>query len=137
MYSISNLTLIADCDALLAIASKEKADLVYKKISDERVTVRYAETAQELDILLQGVLVELSATETIIAVLPEGPTKEEAKYKKIRLDYKKFVLENRKKNYGSVALLEKEMELARINSEIEEVDTFISVVEAHKATLAA
>ena len=136
-YSVQNLTQVSDCDALLTWAAREKSDLNFKKLSDERLTVRFAETSQELDAILQGVLAELAATETIIAVLPDGPTKDDAINKKIRLEYKKFLLENRKESYGTVALLEKEMDLARVEQEIEEVDAFIVAVEAQKATITA
>jgi len=135
MYTITNLTQIADCDALLAWATREKADLAFKKLSDERLTARFADTSQELDAVLQGVIAELAATETIISVLPDGPSKDDAINKKTRLEYKKFLLETRRESYGVVALLEKEMDLARVNVEIAEVDTFIEVVEAKKATL--
>jgi hypothetical protein len=134
-YSVTNLTQVADCDALLTWAAKEKADLDYKRLSDERLTARYAETSLELDAILQGVIAELSATETIIAVLPEGPSRDDALNKRTRLEYKKFLLETRKESYGTVALLEKEMELARVNREISEVEIFIAAVETQKATL--
>lgn len=137
MYTITNLTQIADCNALLAWAGREKADLVFKRISDERLTARFADTSQELDAVLQGVIAELEATETIIAVLPDGPTKDDAINRKTRLEYKKFLLETRRESYGVVALLEKEMDLARVNRELEEVENFIEAVEAKKATLAA
>ena len=136
-YSVNNLTQVADCNALLTWAAKEKSDLNFKRLSDERLTVRFAETSQELDAILQGVLAELAATETIIAVLPEGPSRDEALNKKTRLEYKKFLLENRRESYGTVALLEKEMDLARVEQEIEEVDAFIVAVEGKKAALAA
>lgn len=129
MYSISNLTQVADCDALLAWAAREKADLNFKKLSDERMTSQYAETSLALDAILQGVLAELAATETILAVLPEGPTKEEALNKKTRLEYKKFLLETRRESYGTVALLEKEMDLGRVIQEIEEVDAFVLAIQ--------
>ncbi|QBZ98850.1 hypothetical protein [Flavobacterium sangjuense] len=136
-YSVHNLTQVSDCNALLTWAAREKSDLNFKKLSDERLTVRFAETSQELDAILQGVLAELAATETIIAVLPEGPSKDEAINKKTRLEYKKFLLENRKESYGTVALLEKEMDLARVEQEIEEVDAFIAAIEEKKAALTA
>ena len=136
-YSVQNLTQVSDCNALLTWAAREKSDLNFKKLSDERLTVRFAETSQELDAILQGVLAELAATETIIAVLPEGPSKDEAINKKTRLEYKKFLLENRKESYGTVALLEKEMDLARVEQEIEEVDAFIAAVEEKRQALAA
>jgi hypothetical protein len=134
-YSITNLTQVADCDALLSWAAKEQADLNFKRLSDERLTARFAETAQELDAVLQGVLAELTATETIIGVLPEGPSKEDAINKRTRLEYKRFLLETRRESYGSVALLEKEMDLARVLLEIDEVNAFITTVSSRKTEL--
>lgn len=136
-YSISNLTLVADCNSLLAWAAREKADLNYKKITIERVSQKYAETSVGLDAEIQGVIAEIAANDTIISVLPEGPTKEEALDKKVRLEYKKFVLENRKESYGTVALLQKESELGRIDQQIVEVDAFVAAIEARVLALAA
>lgn len=134
-YSITNLTQIADCNALLSWAAKEQADLNFKRLSDERLTARYAENAQELDAVLQGVLAELAATDTIIGVLPEGTSKEDAINKKTRLEYKKFLLETRRESYGTVALLEKEMDLARVQQELSEVQVFITAVTSRKEEL--
>ncbi|MFN8274914.1 MAG: hypothetical protein U0X58_08555 [Flavobacteriaceae bacterium] len=134
-YSVNNLSTVADCNALLTWAGREKADLSFKKLSDERLTSRIAETSQELDAELQGVLTEISATETIINILPDGPSKDDAINKKTRLEYKKFLLENRRESYGTVALLEKQMDLARVQVEIDEVDAFISAVEQRKAAI--
>jgi hypothetical protein len=101
------------------------------------VSQKYAETSVGLDAELQGVIAEIAANDTIISVLPEGPTKEEALDKKVRLEYKKFVLENRKENFGTVALLQKQSELGRIEQEIVEVDAFVVAVEARVLALAA
>ena len=136
-YSVQNLTQVTDCDVLLTWAQKEKADLNFKKLSEERLTTKYSETAIEVDAVLQGVIAELTAVDTIIAVLPEGPTKDDTINKKTRLEYKKFLLETRKESYGTVALLEKEMELARVIQEIEEVDAFIAAINAKRTALAA
>ena len=135
MYSVTNLTTIADCDVLLNMANKEKADLAFKKLSEERLVTNYSTTSVEIDAVLQGVLAEISAVDTIIATLPEGTTKENEEKRKVRLEYKKFLLENRKESYGAVALLEKELDLERVNKQLEEVNLFIDVVTAHKATL--
>ena len=135
MYTVSNLTTIADCDVLLTMANKEKADLAFKKLSEERLVTNYSTTSVEIDAVLQGVLAEISAVDTIIATLPEGTTKENEEKRKVRLEYKKFLLENRKESYGAVALLEKELDLERVNKQLEEVNLFIDAVSAHKATL--
>jgi hypothetical protein len=134
-YSVSIITEPADCNVLLASAAKEKADLIYKKLTVERVTQRYAETAIEVDAELQGVIVEIEAVTTIISVLPEGSTKEGEQDRKVKLEYKKFLLENRKESYGAVAFLERELDLARVEKELEEVEAFIVLITNHAATL--
>ncbi len=134
-YSINNITQVADCDVLLAWAEKEKADLLFKKLSEERLVTKFSDTSVEVAAILQGVLVELSAVETIIGVLPDGTTKEEEIKKKVKLEYKKFLLENRKESYGAVALLEKELDLARVEQELAAVETFIATIANYKTQL--
>ena len=67
--------------------------------------------------------------------MPDGPTKVNELKRKVKLEYKKFLLEDRKESYGAVALLQKELDFERVNNELEEVDGFITVITAHKATL--
>ncbi|WP_298140577.1 hypothetical protein [Flavobacterium sp.] len=134
-YTVSNLTQVADCDVLLTWANKEKADLTFKKLSEERLTTKYTDTSIEVEAVLQGVIAEISAVDTIIAVLPDGPTKEAEQKKKVKLEYKKFLLETRRESYGAVALLQKQLDLSRVEKELEEVDVFIAAVTAHKETL--
>jgi len=134
-YTVQNLTQVADCDVLLSWAQKEKADLTFRKLSVERLTDRYAETSVEEATQLQGVIAELAAVDSYIAILPDGPIKDEAVDKKTRLEYKKFLLEGRVESYGVVALLEKQMDLGRVEQEIAEVDAFVAAVEARKAAL--
>ena len=135
MYSVTNLTTIADCDVLLNMANKEKADLAFKKLSEERLVTNYSTTSVEIDAVLQGVIAEIAAVDSILAVLPNGPTKDSEEKRKVRLEYKKFLLENRKESYGAVALLEKELDLERVNKQLDEVNLFIDAVTAHKASL--
>jgi hypothetical protein len=134
MYSLNKINTVADCNVLLTWAEKEKSDLTFKQLSVERVAVNYSSTSIEIDAVLQGVVAELTAIETIISTLTEGPTKDDLVKKKTRLEYKRFLLENRKESYGSVALLEKELDLERINKELDEVDIFITTITDHKAT---
>jgi hypothetical protein len=135
MYSVTNLTTIADCDVLLIMAEKEKSDLNFRKLSDERLVTNYSNTSVEIDAVLQGVIAEISAVDTVLDVLPEGTTKDAEEKRKVRLEYKKFLLETRKESYGAVALLEKQLDLERINKQIDEVDAFITTVSNHKASL--
>lgn len=135
MYSLNKITTVADCNVLLTWAEKEKSDLTFKQLSIERITVNYGSTSVEIDAVLQAVNIELNANQTVFVTLSEGPSKEDMEKKIKRLEYKKFLLENRKESYGAVALLEKQLDLARVEKELDEVDAFIETVTAHKATL--
>ena len=135
-YSISKITSVADCDLLLAWAAKEKADLNFKKLSEERLTTNYSTTSIEIDTELQAISAEIASTETVIATLPAGNSKEDAIKKKVKLEYKKFLLENRKESYGVVALLEKELDLTKVTLELAEIDTFSAAITTRKAALA-
>lgn len=134
-YSISKITSVADCDLLLAWAAKEKADLNFKKLSEERLTTNYSTTSIEIDAELQAIITEIASTETVIAALPAGNSKEDAIKKKVKLEYKKFLLENRKESYGVVALLEKELDLTKVTLELAEIDTFSAAISTRKAEL--
>jgi hypothetical protein len=134
-YSVHNLTEVTDCDSLLTWAQNEKGDLEFKELSDNRLLTKYSTTSIDIDATLQGVNAEIAATETIIAALPEGPTKTDAENRKYRLEYQKFLLENRKANYGYVALLQKEADLKRIQREIAEVNVFIAAIADKRTEL--
>ena len=134
-YSVNKITTVADCDLLLAWAAKERADLEFKKLSEERLTNNYSETSIEIDAELQSVITEIASTITIIATLPEGQSKEDAIKKKVRLEYKKFLLENRKESYGVVALLEKELDLTNVTQTLAEIDAFTAIINVRKAEL--
>ena len=71
MYSLNKINTVADCNVLLTWAEKEKSDLTFKQLSVERVAVNYSSTSIEIDAVLQGVVAEISAIDTIIGTLAE------------------------------------------------------------------
>jgi hypothetical protein len=72
-------------------------------------------TSVEIDAVLQDVIAKISTVNAVIAVLPESSTEDFEEKRKVRLEYKKILLENRKESYAAV-LLEKELELKRVNT---------------------
>lgn len=134
-YSINNLTQVADCAALLSWAAKEKAGLEHERYTDERLATKFAETSVEINANLQSLLIEISANDAAIDLLPEGPSKDDHINKKTRLEYKKFLLETRRDSYGTIALLEKEMDLARVMQQLAEVDAFMAAVKTKQDEL--
>jgi hypothetical protein len=117
------------------LGCKRKTDLIFKKLSEERLTNNYSTASVEIDAELQSVNTDITATETIITTLPAGNSKDDAVKKKVKLEYRKFLLENRKESYGVVALLEKELDLTKVTIELAEIDTFTTAITARKAEL--
>lgn len=134
-FSISKLTLVQDCDELLAWAAEERADLDYRKITVERLIERYGRTSVEIESELITINAQIDASNLVLASLTDPDLIKKEEDNRTRYVYKKFVLENRKESYGAIVLLEKELDYERILREINEVDAFVAMVTAHRDTL--
>jgi hypothetical protein len=127
-YSVSLLTTVADCQSLISIANAEKEGLAYRKTGLERQHESATLTSAEIETELASVDAELNALQTILNSIPEGPTRVETLRKFKKAEYKKFLLEQRKGNYGVMKLLEKEYDIACIEKDITEADAFITAI---------
>lgn len=127
-YTVSLLTTEADCQALIDIAQSEKDGLNYRKTGLQRQRQTATLTSAEIESELASVIIEIDALQSVLNSLPEGPTKAETLRKYKKAEYKKFLLEQRKGNYGVMSLLEKEYDIACIEKDIEEADAFITAV---------
>ncbi|WP_136667892.1 hypothetical protein [Flavobacterium sp. H122] len=135
MYSIEKLTQVSDCDAVLTWAQTEKENLELKKLNESKLTRNYSNTSLSIETELQAVITQINTINAILPTLPEGSIKEDNLKKLRKLDYRKFLLEDRRINYGVVALLEKELDVERLSKEITEIDAFITSITQKKATL--
>ncbi|MDB5203298.1 MAG: hypothetical protein JWQ27_2707 [Ferruginibacter sp.] len=134
-YSTILLTTIADCDALLATAASEKDDLDIRKRQLERKQENAASNSTEIDADLASVTAEIEAYEAVIAGMPEGPAKQQLISKLTKAVYKKFTLEERRANYGVLAILQQQYTIACLEKDMLETDQFVAAVTVHKATL--
>jgi hypothetical protein len=134
-YTVEMLTTAVECDSVLIVAEKEKKDLIFRKTSLERQKETYSLNGLEIDEELQATETELTALQGVVSTLPEGKTKADNEKRIRRLDLKKFLLTQKDKDYGSVALLVREFDLGMLNKELEEVDVFIAAINARKAAL--
>jgi hypothetical protein len=136
-YSLNKITSPADCDILIELAGKEKDDLQYRKTTVTHQNSNFADTAAEVEADLISTNAQLTALSTVIAGLPVGEIKNVNITKQKRLELKAFLLNQKKENYGVIALLQNELEQASVDAQIAEVDAFIVAVQNHKATLPA
>jgi len=134
-YPLVQLTTVADCDAALDIARNEQKDLEWKKLSFERQQEQYGKNSVSIEAELLGKQFERDSIKAAIAALPDGPMKTENINRLTKIEYSILLLQTRKTNYGSVALIEKHYEIQRVQRELEETAAFISEIEVHKSTL--
>ncbi len=127
-YSVSLLTTKADCQALINIASAEKEALAYDRQGLLRLRDSHSITAAEIETELITVNTELGILQQVLDTLPDGKLKDETFRKFKKSEYKKFLLEQRSRNYGVLALLQKEYDIACIDQKIAESDAFILAV---------
>jgi hypothetical protein len=130
-YSFTLITSRHDCEALINIANQAKDDLGFRKLSLERKLRSSTSNSVEVETELISVNAEIAALETVIAGLPEGTTKEETIVKKKKLEFKAFLLTERKNDYGIVSLVDKEFDIGCIEQQIKEADSFIDAVTQH------
>jgi hypothetical protein len=127
-YSFTLLTSKEDCNALLSIALKDKKQLVLRQANLESKKEHSSENAVGLETEMQSVTAEISSLEAIIAGLPEGENKKDLVVRKTKAEFKKFILSERKNNYGAIALLETEYDIGCVEKQIEETDAFITAI---------
>jgi hypothetical protein len=134
-YSVAQLKTIAECDAVLNMIGKEKADLQYRQTGTQRKQTSYSESSTEIATELTTVNAEITAYESIMATLPEGDAKDDTKAKLKKMQYRQFLLTERKENYGVMSLMEKEMDLGMLEKQLAELEVFQAAVTTHKGTL--
>ncbi len=136
-YSLARLTSQAEADALLRLAKEDKDTLTFRIIGYERQMKNALDRTADIEADLARNQADIAAADAAIAVLPDGNAKEEQRSKKRRLEGERAIINERKFDFGIVALIDKELELARAQKELAEVNDFIAQVEARKATLPA
>lgn len=134
-YSVDRLTSVEECDSMLQIAQVAKDDFVYSKSTLEHRMASYEERSVKHETDLGAVTAELDSLNAIFDTLPDGEVKEDVESRIKRLEYRQWLLEERSDSYGVISLLEQQMDIAKIDAQIAEIDTFITAVEAHKTTL--
>lgn len=134
-FSINQLTTVAECGLVLASAGKERAGLLNRQQNILFQSTQLAESAPEVQAELAGIAAQLNGINAMLPGLPEGAAKEKYTTEKERLEYQQKVFTKRVETGGVLALLERELDLARISAELTVIDAFIAEVQARQAAL--
>ncbi len=135
IYSVSSLQTVADCNTMLSMANNDKSALLLKQADLQLTKTRYQQTAVDVEAELPLVQAEVASKTASVASAPEGSVKELYKHQLRKAESKLYVLTTKKAAYGSIAVLDKEWELARVEHDLTEVDALIAAIEARKVEL--
>ncbi len=136
-YSVSMLTTRPDCQVLINIASSEKENLAYRKTGLQLQLQTVSVTSVGITTDLVAVTAEVTNLQSVLAGLTPGPTYNDTLVRLTKAEYRKFLLEQRKGNFGPIGLVEKEYDLACIERSITETDELINSLTTRMAELPA
>jgi uncharacterized small protein (DUF1192 family) len=127
----------ADCDTIIAQLTDSRENLNFRRMSLERNKDAAASRASTVDADIAGVMAEIDSLNTVIAGLPDGPTKTEMQNRKVKADYRLFTLNQRKQSSGTTAVILLESGINEIDQRLAVLNTDIAEVEARRVALAA
>ena len=133
-FSVNLLTSAAECDALLATKQRERTGLVNRLNNLNFQLDNWDDST--------SAVTELAATQALIAgltpvveALVDGDDKRRNQNMLNRYETRANNLTSKVENYGTTALLEKELDRDSLLAEIATLDGFIAAVQARRAAL--
>lgn len=134
-YTVTSLNTVSECDSVTALATKAKNSLLYKQGVIQHKQAGFIETTAAITTELAGINAQITVYEALDETLAEGPAKDENFVKLEGLNHRKFVLTQKQKDNGSIALLESEMDFSLNEKQVAELDVLIAAIADRKATL--
>lgn len=135
-YSLSTLSMVSECDTLLANARADRRSLEHKKANLLFVQENSANTAAARQAALLEVNSEIATLDAQIAAAPEGQRKEDYITERFRKIARQRDLNSSSKSGSPTRVIDDELEITRLTNNINDTDDFISLVEARKVELA-
>ena len=133
--STQMITSKSECDLLITMVNKEKRVLEHRKegmvMQHEDAAVRTVEIEAEL----QSIAIQLTALDGFITSLPEGDIKKDNLLKQENFRHRQFTLRDRQSDLNVITLVEKEFDIIKLESQIEDADTFIREITDRKNAL--
>ena len=137
MYDVDWIETVDECDALITEAEEEKSLLDTRIVNLQQRQKTLTGTSAEVAAEFTSNKTQLDAVNAVMAAIPEGKAKIENEKIQKRLDYKQFLLGNRKKSYGVVAKLEVQHDLKCSSLVRDEKVEYINALQGRRNILAA
>lgn len=136
-YPVNILTTVADCDLVLADAAEERVEIEYRQAQLQHLQTVGTGRSTELTAELAGATLEFNTLTTVLATMPDGPTKRKNLREHKRLEYRIFVLGEQQASgdSGVVVRFKRQYELNCLAQQLTENTTLKTEVEARRAAL--
>ncbi|GAB3859008.1 hypothetical protein GCM10028822_34890 [Hymenobacter terrigena] len=135
-YSVNLLTTTAECDAALAAADAELRDLNHRADNLDYTRENTTESATEVQAEMASLTAEITALNTIIPTLADGTKARKSNEISLRrATNRQAILNDKQDSRGPVALLTRELDLAQVQAQITETNTYKTAVTARRAAL--
>lgn len=134
-YAVEKLTSVSDCDSVTKLLEKEKDDLDFRSIVLTRQIKSYAGNASDIAADLIAADAEIASLNSQLEVVPAGERREKLITDLDRAKLRKRTLTARQLDYGTVALVEREVELGMATAQLGIVNAGLADVAARKAAL--
>jgi len=135
LYSFNLVTLASECDSLIAIAERDKLNLLARKQYLTTRTENYVENIQENTAELARLNAERDELTNIIAGMEEGLKKEKEITKQMEVEIRIRRINEKTTKVTPVTQVEREYDLVQLDAQLQEIEAFIVAITAHKNTL--
>lgn len=132
---VTLLATIAECDTAIDILEAEKTLLERRKRNLGEALDGRADTSTEVAQGIQSVQAIIAGYQAALAVINEPKEQMSLELKIEREETKLKSLENRQARYNAVAVLEDQVDEEQLAVQIPVLQTTITQIQAHKATL--
>jgi hypothetical protein len=134
-YSLEKINTVAACDALLALAQKEKHKLEHERLNMGESIVNFTERVDYIGNELASVHLLLETFTPMYHTLPEGNDKVCMNVEVTRLELRKAQLYKMAVTCNVPALLAKQVGYNKLDSKVSAIDNYIVAVEYKRAAL--
>ncbi|GAB3866073.1 hypothetical protein GCM10028824_06090 [Hymenobacter segetis] len=130
-FSVNLLTTIAECDALLATKQRERTGLA-NRLNNLQFQLDNWDDSTSATTELTATQALIAGLTPVVAALADGDDKRRNQNMLNRYETRANNLTSKVENYGTTALLEKELDRDTLTDGIATLDTFVAAVTARR-----
>lgn len=133
-FSVNKLTTIAQCDTLLTTKQRERTGLA-NRLNNLQFQLDNWDDATSATAELTTTQALITGLTPVVNALTDGDDKRRNQNQLNRYETRANNLISKVENYGTIALLEKELDRDTLTGDIATLDTFVAAVTTRRAAL--